>query len=127
VSAIEDCIAHVAQGSTDPNGGALAKEALAELAELRRRIDWLVAQAATSGPRAEWTTTPPTEHGYYWMRPRIARDLPFVAQLCDQDERGRYGDHWWLMAHTRASSGTDLSDAGFEWWPEPIAHPRTHT
>lgn len=69
-----------------------------------------------AAPAPHWTTTPPTEPGWYWMR-GIGDAVADPAQM-HIDEDGR--THWWTFSGCMIY-GTPVSR---EWWPVRIKEPK---
>jgi hypothetical protein len=61
----------------------------------------------------EWTTTPPTEPGWYWYQPHLG--LPAVPVRVR-----RYDGK---MVFLNGIQEGYLSNATGEWWPVPIPEP----
>lgn len=64
----------------------------------------------------EWTKTPPSECGYYWMR----LDTGSVQIVSGYGAECWMGEGWTAPAH-----GATLAAEGYEWWPKPIEPPPT--
>jgi hypothetical protein len=75
-------------------------------------------------PAPQWTTTPPTEPGWYWRRRQIRKlqdkfpddiyGAPYVVRVYSK------GGALWDDFGEIPSDGDDF----LQWWPVPIAPPR---
>jgi hypothetical protein len=111
--------------TNDPH--CLAHEIAHQLAALRADLEnkLAAARAAPSPPpETEWTSTPPTEPGWYWRRrqirfPETSRQddiygAPYVVRVYSK------GGALWDDFGEIPSDGDDF----LQWWPVPIAPPR---
>lgn len=72
------------------------------------------------GPAPQWTTTPPTEPGWYWYRVPYDQSELFIVQVVEDcvTHKALYIDGDCDVPLSIADFGRD-----FEWWPVRIEEP----
>ncbi len=74
-----------------------------------------VLLAADAAPVVDWTTEPPTENGFYWMRRANRRYSMWVEDIHVS------GDG--TVCYNSSTAFNGPSDEVFEYWPVPIPAP----
>lgn len=83
---------------------------------LDEAYDYNVNNDIWTATKLEWSTTPPTEPGWYWLRRGPGLRWRAVRLAFDEDFRGV------MMVHERGRCMT-LENITGEWWPVPIEEP----